>query len=817
MVGRTITHYRITEKLGSGSMGVVYKAEDTKLKRTVALKFLSAHAGNRPDHDRFLLEAQAAAVLDHPNICTVYEIDQAEEQTFIAQAYIDGPRVDQRISSHALSVEEAIDIGIQAAHGLQHAHERGIIHRDVKPSNLMLTSTGRVVIMDFGVALVPGSVKLTKTGCTLGTLLYMSPEQANGNEVDHRSDVWSLGALIYEMIAGELPFPGQHQAQVMYSIFTNEPKLPIVPAWRRSLELNRAIAKALAKDPDKRYQHAIKLAADLESLRAQAAPQSLRETKSLEANSASRAVAFAAAQTRVPAPANRRRPRKQAPTALSWAKSWQQVWLWFRAGWRRLPRLMRGVNERPSFSRTPPRKQHAIAVLPFSDLSTGQADPDFSHHITRAISSELARTRQIKVIPPGAIEKYRLGDRATRPFGPTPQVAYLLEGDMRREGGRVRIVAKLINLLDRSPIWAETYHCDLAEFTSGQADVTQQIVGALHGALTLPTPPPPLLPAPEVTDTDELCRKGRRHLSNPAPASLRFAQECFEKAIRQAPDCALAHAGLADAYTFLGCCSGSPSYQVMPRAKEAASRALEIDGKLAEAHASMAMVNAVHEWRWFVAERQFQRALELDPVCAHAYYGYAMFHLLPMGRIGPALQQLQRALDIEPRSILFQTARGVIYVAARKYDGAIQQFRKTLDPGEPYDLGYFYLAWSLSRNRNYHEANGALYELLARSQDTFPGVPLLAEVHARLGDRGKAGEILAELESRFEARDLPTASIAQIYLALGDNEQALNWLRVALEQRCPAAIHMKVDPVYEPLHNEPRFAALVSKLGLGPR
>ena len=815
MVGRTITHYRITEKLGSGSMGVVYKAEDTKLKRTVALKFLSAHAGNRPDHDRFLLEAQAAAALDHPNICTVYEIDQAQEQTFIAQAYIDGPRVDQRISSHALSVEEAIDIGIQAAQGLQHAHERGIIHRDVKPSNLMLTSTGRVVIMDFGVALVPGSVKLTKTGSTLGTLLYMSPEQANGHEVDHRSDVWSLGALIYEMVAGEPPFPGQHQAQVMYSIFTNEPKLPIAPAWERSQELSRAIAKALTKDADQRYQHAIDLAADLESLRDQAAPERLRETSSAAAAPGSSAAASATAETRAPAPVNRPRHRKQALTARRSAKPWQQVWLWFRAGWRRLARLMRGVGGRPSFLRMPPPKQHAIAVLPFSDLSTGQADPDFSHHITRAISSELARTRQIKVIPPGAIEKYRPGDGAPRPLGPT--AAYALQGELRQEGSRVRLVASLINIQDRSQVWAETYHCDMAEFTSGRADVTQQIVGALHGALTLPTPPPRVLPAAEVTGTDELCRKGRHHLSNPSPASLQSAQECFEKAIHQVPDCALAHAGLADAYTFLGCYGGSPSYQVMPKAKEAACRALEIDGKLAEAHASMAMVNAVHEWRWFVAERQFQRALELDPGCAHAYYGYAMFHLLPMGRIGPALQQLQRALDIEPQSILFETARGVIYVAARKYDGAIQQFRKTLDLGEPYDLGYFYLAWSLLRNRNYHEANGALYELLARSQDTFPGVPLLAEVHARLGDRSKACEILAELERTFQAQDLPAASIAQVYLALGDNEQALTWLRAALEQRCPAAIHMKVDPVYEPLHTEPRFAALVSKLGLGPR
>ena len=815
MVGRTITHYRITEKLGSGSMGVVYKAEDTKLKRTVALKFLSSHTGSRLDHDRFLLEAQAAAALDHPNICTVYEIGEADGETFIAQAYIDGPRVDERISSRSLSVDEAIDIGIQAAQGLQHAHERGIVHRDVKPSNLMLTSSGRVVIMDFGVALVPGSVKLTRTGCTLGTLLYMSPEQANGNEVDHRSDIWSLGSLIYEMIAGEPPFPGRHHVQVMYSIFTNEPKLPIVPAWERSQELSRAIAKALTKDPDKRYQHALELAADLESLRDQAAPAKLRETTSPEADPGSPAAAFATTEIRLPALVNRPRPRKRDLLPLRSAEPWQQGWLWLRAGWRRLARLMREVSGRPSFSRRPPRKQHAIAVLPFSDLSTGRADPDFGHRITRAISAELAKTRGLKVVPRGAIEKVRPRGRGT--LGPTPHPAYVLQGDLRREGGRVRIVAKLIDMPDRSQIWAETYHCDLAEFTSGQADVTQQIVGALHGALTLPTAPPLVLPAPEASGTDELCRKGRRHLSNPSPASLRYAQECFEKAIHQAPDCALAHAGLANSYTFLACYSGSPSYQIMPTAKEAASRAFEIDNKLAEAHASMAMVNAVHEWRWFVAERQFQRAIELDPTCAYAYYGYAMFHLLPMGRIGPALQQLQRALDIEPRSILFQTARGVIYVAARKFDGAIQQFRKTLDPDDQYDLGYFYLAWSLLRNRNYYEANGALYELLARSHDTFPGVPLLAEVHARLGDRRKACEILAELKRTFQAQDLPAASIAQIYLALGDKEQALTWLGAALEQRGPAAIYMKVDPAYEPLHAEPRFATLVSKMGLGPR
>ena len=815
MVGRTITHYRISEKLGSGSMGVVYKAEDTKLKRTVALKFLSSHAGSRADQDRFLLEAQAAAALDHPNICTVYEIGEADGETFIAQAYIDGPRVDERISAHTLSVDEAIDIGIQAAQGLQHAHERGIVHRDVKPSNLMLTSSGRVVIMDFGVALVPGSMKLTKTGCTLGTLLYMSPEQANGNEVDHRSDIWSLGALIYEMIAGEPPFPGRQHAQVMYAIFTNEPKLPLAPAWEGSQELSRAIAKALTKDPDKRHQHALELAADLESLGDPAAAAKRRQTASTETDPGSPVDAFATTAIRLPAYVNRPRPRRRAPTSLRSAEPWQQGWLWLRAGWRRLVRLMGGVSGRPSFSRRRPGTQHAIAVLPFSDLSSGRANPDFSRHITRAISAELAKTQEIKIIPRGAIEKVRPRDRGTH--SPTPQSAYFLQGELRREGGRVRIVAKLTDMADQSQVWTQTYHCDLAEFTSSQADVTQQIVGALHGALALRAAAPPVLPAPEAAGADELCRQGRRHLSNPSPASLQSAQRCFEEAIRQAPDCALANAGLADSYTFLACYGGSHSYQVMPAAKEAASRALQINDQLAEAHASMAMVNAVHEWRWFVAERQFQRAIKLDPTCAYAYYGYAMFHLLPRGRIGPALQQLQRALDIEPRSILFQTARGVIYVAARKFDGAIQQFHKILDPDDQYDLGYFYLAWSLLRNRNYHEANGALYELLARSQDTFPGVPLLAEVHARLGDRRKARDILTELERTFQAQDLPATSIAQIYLALGDKEQALTRLGAALEQRCPGVIYMKVDPAYEPLHAEPRFAALVSKMGLGPR
>ena len=321
MVGRTIRQYRITEKLGSGSMGVVYKAEDTKLKRATALKFLSSHTGSRADQDRFLLEAQAAAALDHPNICTVYEINEADGQSFIAQAYIDGPRVDEKISARTLSVDEAVDIGIQAAQGLQHAHEKGIVHRDVKPSNLMLTSSGRVVIMDFGVALVPGSVQLTKAGSTLGTLLYMSPEQANGNEVDRRSDIWSLGALIYEMIAGEPPFPGRQHAQVMYSIFTKEPKLPLAPAWAGSRELSRAVAKALTKDPDKRYQHALELAVDLESLRDSVAPARLRETISTQAEVGSPPAASAAAE-RLPAP-----PPNQVPAALRSAEIWQQGWV----------------------------------------------------------------------------------------------------------------------------------------------------------------------------------------------------------------------------------------------------------------------------------------------------------------------------------------------------------------------------------------------------------------------------------------------------------------------------------------------------------
>ena len=497
MVGRTISHYKILAKLGEGGMGVVYKAEDIKLKRVVALKFLSSHLlANKQEKARFMREAQAAAALDHPNICTVYEVDEVDGETFIAMAYIEGDTVQLKIAEGELSLEEALDIAIQAARGLQAAHESGVVHRDIKPGNIIVTEKRRVSILDFGLAQRTGESRLTKTGMMLGTVAFMSPEQALGRPLDHRTDIWSLGVVLYEMVTGQLPFGGEYELARMYSITNDDPVALTTLKPSAPAELQGVIDRALAKEKDSRYATVAEMIADLRSILGRSGESGFD----------------------APAPATR-------------SSSDATVKLPVRA--RR---------------RTPPGRgaeQTSLAVLPFRSLSSDPDNAYMADGIAAEVVSALSGVPGVRVAPLLATFRFKNQPTDLHAVAEALQVRYVLTGSLQRAGDRIRVVAELADAVDEKLVWSRTYDRGLDNLFLVQEDIAGAIVGATGGQLIRATAERASIASPESLDAWGLVRKAY-HFMNQAynEEGTVDASNLLRQAIELAPDYAPAHAFL---------------------------------------------------------------------------------------------------------------------------------------------------------------------------------------------------------------------------------------------------------------------------------
>ena len=456
MIGKTISHYKILEKLGQGGMGVVYKAEDTKLKRTVALKFLSPQAlGSQEEKTRFINEAQTAAALDHPNICTIHEIDEAEEQTFISMAYIEGQNLKEKIEAGPLTINESLQIGVQIAKGLQEAHERGIVHRDIKSGNVMLTPKGRAKIMDFGLAKMGKRELITKEGTTLGTVAYMSPEQAQGQDIDRRTDIWSLGVVLYEIVTGRRPFRGDYEQAVVYSILNEDPEPITGLRTGVPMELERIVNKALAKSPDQRYQHADELIVDLQRLQTESTTEGTLSTRSIY---------------RV---APRKRSKSVLITGLMVLAAVVLVASYFLIYQLR-------TSVRPGVEMVSKGIwKNSIAVLPFRDFSPNKDQEYFCDGITDAIIGKLTGLKGLKVISMSSVMRFKELDRDIRKIGEELGVAAILEGSIQKEEDSIRVRAQLINVTDDAHLWSQTYDRRLESVFAIQDDISQAIVNVM--------------------------------------------------------------------------------------------------------------------------------------------------------------------------------------------------------------------------------------------------------------------------------------------------------------------------------------------------
>ena len=961
MIDKEISHYKILEKLGGGGMGIVYKARDLRLDRHVALKFLPPELTRDPyAKKRFVQEAKAASALEHPNICTVFEIDETEdEQCFIAMSYCEGETLRKKLDRHVLDINEAIDIGIQIALGLAKAHEKKIIHRDIKPANIAITADGMVKILDFGLAKLSAGTKLTRETATFGTVSYMSPEQARGEQVDHRTDIWSLGVVLFEMLTGKLPFISDYDQAIIYSILNErQPRMhnirPEIP-----VELESIVERALAKTPDQRYQRVDEIVKDLRRLTAnlpqkaafhrpaQTPPEEERKlaaimftdmvgysaltqknerlalelleehrrilrsffpmhsgrevetigdaffvefTSALEAvrcaidiqkalydrnntvaednqiririgvhlgdvihsgnnvlgdgvNIAARIEPCAHSSgicvsqdvarqihNKIDHPLKKIRKSQlkniQLPVeiyavVLPWQKK-DSAFAFFPNA-KKIRRfivaivlpvifLIIAIFTWRIFSNDATEK-NSIAVLPFKNLSGKIENEYFSDGITEDIIACLSKIKNLKVISRTSVMQYKNSEKNLRDIGQELDVATIMEGSVRCDNNRVRIVAQLIDAQEDEHLWTETYDEFMTEIFDIQSAVAEKIAVSLRANITPVKNDFFNVKATENMEAYDLYLKGRYHLNKRMPDDLKKGIDFFTQALASDPNYAHAYSGLADSYMILGNYNLEPPLTAFTKAKEAAGKALEINDGLAEAYSSLAFVQMHGDWNWAAAEKGFKKAIDLDPGYATAYSLYASY-LTALGRSDEAQNMRQHARELDPLSTYILLDEALELYFEEKYDRTIEHCRKLIQTDPFLILAYIPLCGAYIQKSMYDDAIGILTRASWFSGGNQAVVAAMGYTYAASGKTGDAQMMAELLIEKSQEEYVSPFWIAVVYTGLNNKDEAFSWLEKAARQRDGSMVFLNVTPIFKPLRSDPRFQKLLLQIGL---
>jgi serine/threonine-protein kinase len=831
--GARFGRYEIRSQLGIGGMGEVYLAEDTKLQRTVALKFLPAEvASDQKRMQRFQQEAHAISALNHPNIITIHEIEQEGPTPFIATEYIEGITLREALSRGHLKLEEALDIAIQTASALTAAHAKEIVHRDIKPENIMLREDGYVKILDFGLAKLmekhatsPEAVTQlhTDVGAVIGTARYMSPEQARGLEIDGRTDIFSLGIVLYEMIAGESPFKGATNHEVVASILKEEP-LPISNYFSNApARLQEIINRALAKDRGQRYESIKEFLADLKAFREDVSFEGklmrVRETGTGGGTTAGTdQLPFATAhdplsqQTlsemlRASDLKRRRRMTTTIVAVLAVALAGLVVWY-----------LVARYFNKPVVT-SPVQAIDSVAVLPFVNVG-GDANTEYlSDGLTESLINSLSQLPNLKVIARSSVFRYKGQEINPQTVGRELNVRAVLTGRVIQKGDLLRIQTELVDVETQTRLWGENYDRKVSDIIALQDDISREISENLRLKLSGEEKKQLAKRYTENAEAYQLYWKGRYLWNKRRPEDVREAIRDFQQAIDIDPNYALAYTGLADCYVLGSLLQMSPK-EAMPIAIEKTRAALLIDPDLAEAHTSLAKIKLSYEWDWEGAEREFRRALELKPGYATAHQWYGVY-LSEMGRHDESLLERRRALDLDPLSLSISTGLGRAYFWARRYDESIEHLQKTLPQNPKYSDTHWSFGLAYEGKKMYAEAISSFQNAIGLSKTAeFPeGKPemiaALGHAYAAAGRRADALKIIEQLKGLVgQQRYVSPYSVALIYVALGEHDAAFEWLERAYQERDESYIHLKVDPRLDDLRTDPRFIERLRQINL---
>jgi serine/threonine protein kinase len=796
LVGQTFGHYKISKRIGTGGMGEVYLATDLTAGRKAALKLLPMRfTGDAERLKRFQQEARAVVALNHPNILTVYEIGEDHSTHYIASEMIEGETLRQRLMRGRIEVGEAVDVAIQVASALAAAHEAGIVHRDINPGNIMLRRDGYVKVLDFGIAKLaeqeapmpkPASGRLddlrrgrdealllvkTNLGSILGTVPYMSPEQARGAPVDQGTDIWSLGVILYEMVTGQEPFTGDTAKEVMTSILEKEPP-PLTSYIRQaSVELQQIISKTLRKDRRERYQSASEMLQALKNLR-----HNLELKDELERSTT-------------------------APLWLRWIRSPAALVLVLLAA--ALALAVPFYRHRNLTTSSPPEK--SIAVLPFLDLSETKNQEYFCDGMSEEILNALAKIDGLRVVGRTSSFSFKGKNANVNEVGKKLNVANVLEGTLRREGNRVRVTAELINTRSGFHLWSETYERELQGVFALQDEITRAIVEALKIKLAVS------LPVHEQRNTEayELYLQGLFFSNKSSEADLRRALGFFQGALEKDPTFSRAWTGIAKVWYFLADVYVKP-LEAYPASKEAALKAIALDENGADAHCYLSEAKRVLDWDLEGEDAELKRALQLDPNSAPAHF---FLSLLPLfrGELQEGLQLVLEAEKLDPVSPITSYVATAAYLANDRIDDAINEGQRTL----LLDPNYFYLDSNLAAA---YREKGNFPEAIAfytKSQEaTHLPSSGLAITYTRMGRQVEARNILAQLLQVREKRYVSAPVIAAVYVALGDKEEAFRWLERAFAEHSGILQWIAFLPEFRPLHSDARFPHLLRRIGV---
>jgi serine/threonine-protein kinase len=769
--GAFLGPYKILAAIGAGGMGEVYRARDTRLDRDVAIKVLPEHLAQTPGAlSRFERESKAVAALSHPNILAIFDVGADQGVSYAVTELLEGETLHKRLEKGAVPWRHAVAIGAAIAEGLAAAHAKGIIHRDLKPHNIFLTADGRVKILDFGLARIkpPASPQdqnsiptETEAGVVMGTVGYMSPEQVRGDPADIPSDIFSFGCVMYEMLAGRRAFVRETAAQTMAAILEAEPPA-LGGGGQIPADLPRVVAHCLAKDPRQRFQSAHDLAFDLKAI---AAPAGAVPGK----RKPLRAVLMVAALA-------------VAAVSLYW--------------------LNRPVDAIDS-----------LAILPFANVGADAAKEYLSDGITENLINSLSQLPRLRVTARSLVFRYKGPQVDPQKAGRDLHVRAVITGRVTEHDGALNIQAELMNVADGAQLWGGQYSQNFSEILAMQREIARAIAGKLRLSPSADGQKRLASRSTESTEAYQLYLKGRYYWNRRTEEALKRAVEYFQQAIDKDPGYALAYAGLADCYAVYN------SYQVElpresgPKAKAAATKALEIDNTLAEAHASLGMTRMSYEWDWAGAEREFQRAIELDPNYATAHHWYAIC-LASLGRSESAIASLKRAQDLDPLSLIINADTGLVLHFARRDDEAIDQIRKALEMDPNFAAGHRPLGMAYEQKAMYGEAIAEFQKALDVSRGNPFALGSLGHAQAVAGQRDKARRALSDVLELSKRRYVSPFDIAVIYTGLDDKERALEWLEKALNDRSLEMIFLKVDPRFDRLHAEPRFAGMLQRMGL---